>query len=137
MTFSCRIEPRFCETDALGHINNTALPAWFEFARGPVFEMFNPSLDLDKWNVILRRIDVDFLRQLHMTGSVEVRTTIEKIGNSSLTLRHEAWQGGELAATGEAVLIHFDYRSQQKADIPAEIRERLEAARIKGRTSVV
>ena len=40
------ISPRFLETDALGHINNTVLPMWFEAAREPVFRMFSPELDL-------------------------------------------------------------------------------------------
>jgi len=34
------IKPRFLETDALGHINNTVVPGWFEGARDPVFRWF-------------------------------------------------------------------------------------------------
>ena len=59
---SCTMEPRFCETDALGHINNTVVPMWFETARGPVFEVFNPGQDLSKWNVILRKNRCRFYR---------------------------------------------------------------------------
>lgn len=39
------IQPRFNETDALGHINNTVLTAWFEGARDPIFKLFTPDLD--------------------------------------------------------------------------------------------
>lgn len=129
MSFSCWIEPRFSETDALGHINNTALPAWFEFARKPVFELFNPALSFGEWNLILRRIDVEFLRQIYVADPVEICTYIGEIGNTSFTVRHEAWQNGELAASGNAVMIHFDYERQKKADIPPEIRAKLEALR--------
>ena len=31
--FHHEIEPRFNDTDALGHISNTAFPAWFEQAQ--------------------------------------------------------------------------------------------------------
>ncbi|MEM9398560.1 MAG: acyl-CoA thioesterase, partial [Pseudomonadota bacterium] len=31
--FSKTLSPRFYETDALGHINNVTIAAWFEVAR--------------------------------------------------------------------------------------------------------
>ena len=39
------IEPAFYDTDALGHVNNTRLPAWFELARNDLFRLFTPDLD--------------------------------------------------------------------------------------------
>ena len=58
--FTYKVSPRFCETDALGHINNTVFPVWFEEARTPIFEMFIPTLEIKKWNLILARIELDF-----------------------------------------------------------------------------
>lgn len=49
------LKPRFSELDGLGHINNTTLPIWFEHARTPLFEIFNPDLKLDGWNLILKK----------------------------------------------------------------------------------
>ncbi|MEC8487777.1 MAG: acyl-CoA thioesterase, partial [Pseudomonadota bacterium] len=43
---------RFCETDALQHVSNTALVTWFEAAREPIFRMFTPELDLNNWPLI-------------------------------------------------------------------------------------
>jgi len=42
--FELKIKPRFCETDALGHINNTSVPMWFEQGREPLFEFFVPTM---------------------------------------------------------------------------------------------
>ncbi len=36
-----QIQPRFQETDALGHINNTVPAVWFESARDPLFRIFS------------------------------------------------------------------------------------------------
>lgn len=124
--FSCEIEPRFCETDALGHINNTALPIWFEHARTPVFRLFNDALSLETWNLILRKMDVDFIAQIFVGRPVEVRTFIASIGNSSFVVEHEAWQSEELVARGQAVMVHFDYRQQVSAPIPEAVREQLQ-----------
>ncbi len=120
------VSPRFCETDAMGHINNTVLPVWFESARGPIFEICNPGLSLDKWNLILRKIDVDFLAQTYYEFPAQVRTRIGHIGQSSFVVEHELWQRGEKTATGSAVMIYFDYNAQQKQEIPAAIRTELQ-----------
>ena len=54
------VATRFSDTDALGHINNTMLPIWFEGARDPIFKFFMPDLDLSKWSLILAKIEVSF-----------------------------------------------------------------------------
>ena len=75
--FSMSIEPRFVETDALGHINNTVLPAWFEQARTPIFKICTPSLAIDKWELILAKIEVSFLGQIYYGKVVEIKTFIQ------------------------------------------------------------
>lgn len=124
-TFSYRIEPRFSETDALGHINHTFLPVWFEQARTPLFKLFNPELSLDTWNLILKNINVDYRAQIYMTAPVDIETWVKHIGNSSFVVVHEAAQNGQVVAHGEVVMIYFDYQKQAKAEIPADIRESL------------
>ena len=86
------IKPRFLETDALGHINNTIIPSWFEGARDPVFRWFTPDLDVKKWRLILARFDVVFHHELFYEYPVELRTYIGKIGSSSFEVYQEAWQ---------------------------------------------
>ena len=57
------LQPRFSETDALGHVNNTVLPVWFEESRSPIFELFCPGMNVDDWHLIIAKIDVDFLAE--------------------------------------------------------------------------
>lgn len=124
--FEKQITPRFCETDALGHVSNTALPVWFEDARQPVFELFTPDLDLANWPLILARFEIDFRAQIFYGQEVTLKTGISKLGNSSLEVYQEAWQNGELAAAGKTVLVHFDYKNQKKAPIEGALRALLE-----------
>lgn len=124
--FTFRLTPRYSETDALGHITNTAVPVWFEEARAPIFRIFMPGLGLEDWNLILKKLAVEFHRELFHGAEVEVRTWVSHLGKTSLTVDQEAWQHGELAAAGSATLIHFDFQARKPAPIPSDVRRRLE-----------
>lgn len=119
------ITPRFSDTDALGHINNTMVPIWFEGARNPVFKIFMPELNLTKWPVILAKIDVEFHAQMFYQHAIEIRTYIARIGGSSFTVYQELWQQQKLCASGNAVMVNFCYQSQKSKVIADEIRQQL------------
>ncbi|MBQ0831493.1 thioesterase family protein [Marinobacter sp.] len=123
--FYYELQPRFSDTDALGHISNTTLPVWFEQARMPLFKIFHPTLDVKTWPLIIARVEVDFVAQSYWHLPVEVRTGVGKIGNSSFQVVQEAWQDGKMIARGNAVLIHFDYNSEKALAIPDDIRAEL------------
>lgn len=125
--FSINVSPRFGDIDGLGHVNNTVLPVWFETGRNSIFRLFSPDLDLspDVWHLILVRTEFDFLNQMYFRSDVEIRTYITKIGNSSFTVGHEAWQEGELKVKGQAVLVYYDFKLQKSVPLPDSIREML------------
>ncbi len=127
--FSTIVSPRFGDIDGLGHVNNTVLPVWFEIGRNSVFRLFSPDLDLspEVWHLILVRTEFDFLHQMYFRSDVEIRTFITKIGNSSFTVGHEAWQEGELKVRGQAVLVYYDFKLQKAMPLPDSIREILTA----------
>ena len=124
--FEMIINPGFSDTDALGHINNTRLPVWFENAREPVFRIFTPEIDLENWPLILAHLAIDFTGQIYFGKQVKITTEIEKVGNSSLTLRQCAWQDDACVAVSSAVMVHFDYHSNGSRRIPDAIRHQLE-----------
>jgi acyl-CoA thioester hydrolase len=124
--FHFSVQPRFSETDCLGHINNSVIPVWFEEARTDLFRLFNPSLSMQTWNLILKRYDIDFIAQVWREHPVEIETTITKIGTTSLTVLQRALQQGTVAVQGHTTLVHFDYAAQRTAPIPDAIRALLE-----------
>ncbi|MGB2741240.1 MAG: thioesterase family protein [Cognaticolwellia sp.] len=124
--FSEVITPRFCDTDALGHINNTMLPIWFEGAREPVFKLFMPALNLKEWRLILAKIDVNFHAQIFYGKAVELRTYIGRIGSSSFDVYQELWQNDTKCASGTAVMVHFCYENQSASKIPSDVQFEME-----------
>ncbi|WP_404416280.1 acyl-CoA thioesterase [Marinospirillum sp.] len=125
--FTYILTPGFTDTDALGHINNTRLPVWFELARNDVFRLFTPDLDPKKWALILARIELDFVGELFYGTEVEIRTYIDRIGKSSFTVGQEAWQGGTLGAKGQAILVHYSFTEKASQPLEGELRKSLEA----------
>jgi acyl-CoA thioester hydrolase len=123
--FTKIVTPRFGDVDGLRHINNTMLPVWFELGRDPLFRYFNPELSLESWNLIMAHIDVDFLLPMTLGADIEIRTSLARIGNSSLTVHQEAWQNGSLSAQGNAVVVHYDFTNRQSRPIPDAIRAQL------------
>ena len=124
--FTLTIAPRFYETDALGHVNHTAIPGWLEAAREPIFRLFCPDMDIKKLPLILARIEVDYVAQIYFGRDVSMDTGIEKIGISSFTGFHEIRQNGNCVARGRAVQVYSDHSVQKSGPLPEHYRERLQ-----------
>ena len=121
------ITPRFAETDALGHINNTVVPVWLEQARTPIFRLFTPDLDIKQWRLIIAKIEVTFWQEILYGHPVQVRTYFEKIGKSSFHVGQEVHQRDQRCAKGTSVMVHFNYDTRKSEPLPVEIRTAMEA----------
>lgn len=115
--YKLELTPRFSDTDALGHINNATFLSWFEKARRPIFEIFVPSLSPKKWNLILAKVDLNFFAQTYYEKDVEIQTSVEKVGNSSFTIKQVCLQDGVETCSCTAVLVHFDYNKNKPTPI--------------------
>ena len=96
--FSLLINPRFCDTDAMGHINNTVVPVWFLEGRESILRIFNPNLSTEEVSLVLAKIEIEYLEETFFGKPVEIRTYVLRIGTSSVLVGQEAWQEGELKA---------------------------------------
>ncbi len=123
--YSQQIQPRFNDTDALGHINNTVLAVWFEGARDPLFRVFTPDLNPTDWRLILAKFSVEFHAELFYGQPVEIRTWVSRVGNSSFDVSQQAWQQDKLCASGVAVLVHYDFAGNTSLPLSADQQSRL------------
>jgi acyl-CoA thioester hydrolase len=125
--FSLEINPRFCDTDAMGHINNTVLPVWFLEGRESILRIFNPNLSTEEVSLVLAKIELEYLEEMFFGNAVEIRTYVLRIGTSSVLVGQEAWQENTLRATGTATMVNFDKHSRKSVPIPADVKKRLQA----------
>ncbi|WP_409199379.1 acyl-CoA thioesterase [Methanobrevibacter sp. DSM 116169] len=121
------VEPSFGDTDGLKHVNNNVIGKWFELGRNDLFRFFTPDLNLDyeNWKLIMLRTEYDFLGQIYYGEKVEIRTYVYKVGNSSFTTYHEAYQNDELKAKGKSIVVHYNFIKQESVPIPNDIKEKL------------
>lgn len=111
--------PRFSDTDAMGHINNTAVTQWLEAGRMD-FYMNHLKTSMSK---VLRRIEVDYNREMSFRSEAVIRTGAERLSNKTITLRQEIWQGGCLCVKALVVECYFDPGSRTAVEMPARDRE--------------
>ena len=102
------------------------IPVWFLEAREPVLGWFAPDGDFDSGSIAVVRVEVDYLAETRFGEDVTIRTTVERVGNSSFVLLQEVDQAETVTARGRTTLVHFDARSRRSAPIPDRVRAKLE-----------
>ena len=120
------ITPRFCDTDAQGHINNTVFPVWLLEGRQIIVEMHSPNLALASSGLALVRQEIDYKNECFFGDAVEVKTSITKLGNSSIHIAQEIWQTHKQCVQAHAILVCFDRKERTSHAIPPALREQLQ-----------
>ena len=124
---SIRIKVRFCDLDAMGHVNNAAYLSYLEEARlayyNQVLQMNTNNLEFD---AVVARIEIDYIEQIRLGDEVEVYTRTAKIGNKSSDVEHLIVVAGEkgrkIAARAMTKLVSFDYKTEKTIPVPEEKR---------------
>jgi acyl-CoA thioester hydrolase len=109
MTHEKRVAIRWSDVDAYMHVNNAVYATYLEECRDEWVDRAVAGVG-DAWDYVLARVAIDFRRELRLEDEeVVVSCALERIGNSSLTLREQIrTRDGELAAEAEAVLVARD-----------------------------
>jgi acyl-CoA thioester hydrolase len=118
---------RFSDQDSLAHVNNVALAQYFEVGRTAyVYDIIRAAGCEGRIEFILARLVIDFRRELHYPGAVEVGSRLTRLGRKSLTTGYGIFRGEDCIATSEAVNVFYDMGSRRSTEPPADVREILE-----------
>jgi acyl-CoA thioester hydrolase len=125
-----RIEIRWRDVDAYGHVNNAvylnyleeARDAWVQAILGPVGTT---------WDFVLARVEIDFRAELMQDDhAVIVRCTLDRIGRSSVGTHEEVRkQDGAISAEARSVVVARDPETGRSRPLTEPEREALEAER--------
>lgn len=123
-----RLQVRWRDMDAYGHVNNAVYLNYLEEARDAwVEKVLGPVAD-DVWHFVLARVAIDFRRELKQEdGEIVVRCGLDSIGRSSLRTREEIrTRSGELSAEAAAVIVPRDPATGSSRPLSEEERAALE-----------
>lgn len=127
MAHEKRVEIRWGDVDAYMHVNNAVYATYLEECRDEWVDRALGDAG-DSWDFVLARVAIDFRRELRLEDEeVVVSCALERIGNSSLTLREQIrTPDGELAAEAEAVLVARDRDSGRSRQLTQAQRDAFE-----------
>lgn len=116
---------RWRDMDSYNHVNNSVYLtlceetriAWFNSIAGP---WRTPTAE-----PVVARIEMDYRKSLMHPASVWVQLSLERIGNTSLTLQQHLGVLGSssIYAQGKTVLVWLDPSTGKPTPVPTSVRE--------------
>jgi acyl-CoA thioester hydrolase len=122
---------RFGDLDPQGHVNNTVFATYFETGRVMFLREPGNMLNPPGTTSVLARLDVNFLKEMHWPGTVEIGTGTAEIGRSSYTFLQAIFCNGECAATARATMVMIDGATRRARPLPEDVIARLEGMRLR------
>ena len=113
-----RIQVRFRDLDALGHVNHVVYLTYVEQVRT---QYFRDVLGIDvpaglTW--VIARVSCEYLLPLAFGDAVDVGWRIARLGRASADYEFVLMRGAEVVGRGEGVLVNSDARAARSAPIP-------------------
>ncbi|MBP3038550.1 acyl-CoA thioesterase [Bacillaceae bacterium Marseille-Q3522] len=123
-----QLTTRFSETDALGHINNTSYFIYLEDARIGCLGSLGYQLNSSNWHYVVASVKCDFTQQAYFNENLTIQSYVSNIGTKSFQLEHDIIRSEtkQLIAKGSAVVVYFNFETQQSEELPKLLRKRLE-----------
>ncbi len=126
------IEVRYGDLDAQGHLNNAKYLTYFETGRIRYFAelgLFTPGQSFMDIGVIMAEARVTFHAPVEYGTPVKVGVRTSKLGGKSMTVDQNIVHAetGQVLASGQVILVAFDYHTNKSMPIPDVMREKIAA----------
>ena len=116
---------RYADTDRQGHVNNALFSTFLETGRTELLYAKEPLHEENAAFVIASQ-KLDLLSEIRWPGTVEIGTAVTRIGNSSISLIQGIYQGGNLAALAETVIVQMDEVTRKSKPLSAGTKDQLQ-----------
>jgi acyl-CoA thioester hydrolase len=117
---------RYGDIDRQGHVNNAVFATFLETGRVAIIHDPTAGLQVPGATSVLARVEIDFLRELHWPGSVEIGSAVTQIGRSSYVFMQAIYCDGACAATARSTMVLINAATRRARRLPPELIERLE-----------
>ena len=124
LAYETRLDVRFRDHDALGHVNNAVYATYCEEARVRYYRDVLDRSVVSGVSTVLAHFEIDYARAVAEVPSVTVAAGVTDVGESSFDMAYEVRVDGEAAATAEATQVVYDADADESRPVPDEWRER-------------
>jgi acyl-CoA thioester hydrolase len=127
-TVTHELQPRFRDTDAMGHINNAVYITYLEVARQYYWRALDNASDYRRVPFILAGVSIDFRSEALVQEVLELAVRCDWIGTKSFgfTYRIHEKTSGRLVVEATSVQVCYDYETKKSQPMPDSLRRRLE-----------
>ena len=123
-----RVEVRFRDIDAFGHVNNAVVSTYLELARVRYLVDVLGVDPVGRMPLILAMIKIDYLSPIFFADDVQVASRVDWVGTSSIAMSHQMQAADERElARASSVLVTYDYDQARPMPVPGAWREALTA----------
>ena len=116
---------RFGDLDPQGHVNQAVFLTYFESGRVAMFRNPDLSIGVPGATFVMVRMEVNYLKELHWPGNIEVGTGVAEFGRSSFSVEQAIFRDGICCASGRATLVCMDTATRKSRPVPEEVVARL------------
>ena len=89
---------RFGDLDPQGHVNQAVFLTYFESGRVAMFRNHDLGIGVPGVTFVMVRMEVDYMKELHWPGTIEIGTGIAEFGRSSFKVAQAIFRDGVCAA---------------------------------------
>ncbi|RUT89936.1 MAG: acyl-CoA thioesterase [Mesorhizobium sp.] len=105
---------RFCDTDALGHVNVGVYSSYFAAGRA----IFDTMLASDDYILPIARIAMDLRAEIKYPNKIVVGSLLLQTGRSSFLVGQGLWIEGKPMATAEVTHVLVDRKNGRSTPLP-------------------
>jgi acyl-CoA thioester hydrolase len=123
---------RFGDLDPQGHVNQAMFLTYFETGRVAMFRNKDLGIGVPGLTFVMVRMEVDYIKELHWPGAIEIGTGVAIFGRSSFKVSQAIVRDGVCASAGQATLVCMDIKTRKATPLPPEAITRLSLWKLQG-----
>ncbi len=119
-----KLQTRWRDLDAFGHVNNAVFATYIETARGTLFKKWNLPYDGKGKSLTVAAITINYHKQLKHPTNIVVGQSISRIGNTSFDVNSALFDEQNTLkpiATSKVVIVCFDFDNQKSLPVFKQI----------------